>query len=352
MAVVSGIKRQIELKELKPGEKVKSENELSEIYGLSRQTIRHALSILIDEGYLRSRQGSGTYVSSALNGGSDGRTTIAVVMTYLNGYIFPNTIQAIETALSLEGYSVQIAFTNNSVSKERAILEDIIRKNEVAGIIVEATKSSLPNPNFKYYNKLQDRGIPVLFINSYYKDLDLPHVTIDDKMAGRMAAEYLLKNGHRKIAGIFKFDDGQGNLRFAGFLKALSKANLAYDEANMVWIDTDDMMDLDVIKDKIITRIKGCTAIITYNDVVAYHVLRMLKEEKIDVPKDISIISIDDSELAKMCEPNLTSLPYPTKELGTRAAENMVRLIRNPDYDATFEFKMDIVERDSVKTLK
>ncbi|MCR4777627.1 MAG: GntR family transcriptional regulator [Lachnospiraceae bacterium] len=352
MAVVKGIKRQIELKELKPGEKVQSENELSKQYGLSRQTIRHALSVLVDEGILRSRQGSGTYVSNAINGGSDGRTTIAVVMTYLNGYIFPKTIQAIETALSSEGYSTQIAFTNNSVSREREILEDIIRKNEVAGVIVEATKSSLPNPNLKFYNKLRDRGIPVLFINSYYKELDLPHVTIDDKAAGRLAAEYLLKCGHRKIAGLFKFDDGQGGLRFAGFLRALGKVNIAYDEAHMIWIDTDDMMDFEVIKDKIITRIKGCTAIIAYNDVVAYQVIMLLKKAKIRVPEDISVISIDDSDLAKLCSPQLTSLPYPTTELGSKAAENLISLIRNPEYDATYEFKMEVIERDSVKKIK
>ena len=351
MTVVRSIKKQIESKQLLPGEKLMSENELAERYKLSRQTIRHALSVLIDEGYLKSRQGSGTFVSKALGGGSDGRTTIAVVMSYINGYIFPKTIHAIETTLSAQGYTVQIAFTNNSVSREREILEDIIRKNEAAGVIVEATKSSLPNPNLKYYNKLFDRGVPVLFINSYYKELNCPHVTLDDKAAGRIAAEYLLKHGHRKIAGLFKFDDGQGGLRFAGFLKALNKANLAYDEANMIWIDTDDMMDFDVIKNKIISRVRGCSAIITYNDVVAYHVIKLLNEEKIRVPEDISIISIDDSDLAKMTVPMLTSLPYPTDELGIRAAENIVSLIRNPDYDATFEFVPDVVERDSVKKL-
>ena len=147
-------------------------------------------------------------------------------MTYLDGYIFPRTIQAIEDVLFKAGYTVQIAFTNNLVDRERKILEDILQRDEVAGVMVEATKSALPNPNIHFYRELMERKIPVLFINCYYKELPLPHVAMNDRLAGKAATEYLIKKGHKKITGIFKLDDGQGHLRYAGFGEALQEARV------------------------------------------------------------------------------------------------------------------------------
>ena len=77
------------------------------------------------------------------------------------------------------------------------------------GIIAEPTKSGLPNPNLDLYRQIMEQGIPVIFINSYYPELKAPHVSLDDKMAGKMATKYLIQCGHREIAAIFKADDGR-----------------------------------------------------------------------------------------------------------------------------------------------
>ena len=66
------------------------------------------------------------------------------------------------------------------------------------GLIAEAVKSGLPNPNLDLYRELEKMGIPVLFVNSYYRDLDLPHVSLDDRKAGYLAARHLLECGHTK----------------------------------------------------------------------------------------------------------------------------------------------------------
>ena len=98
----------------------------------------------------------------------------------------------------------QISITNNSVDKERFILKSILDKKRVDGIIAEPTKSGLPNPNLDLYRQIMEQGIPVIFINSYYPELKAPHVSLDDKIAGKMATKYLIQCGHREIAAIFK----------------------------------------------------------------------------------------------------------------------------------------------------
>ena len=76
------------------------------------------------------------------------------------------------------GYSVQIAFTSNQHGRERAVLEDIISRDEVSGLIVEPTKSGIPNPNLRLYQEIRKKRIPVIFINSFYPQLKIPHVSI------------------------------------------------------------------------------------------------------------------------------------------------------------------------------
>ena len=90
------------------------------------------------------------------------------------------------------------------MDSERKILEDYIEK-QIDGLIVEGTKSALPNPNLPLYEKLQDMGdsrgvfsmaiIPAL--------TNTVSVTTDDRQGRFDAVSYLVQKGHRKIGGIF-----------------------------------------------------------------------------------------------------------------------------------------------------
>ena len=77
-----------------------------------------------------------------------------------------------------------------------------------------------------------------------------------------------------------------------------------------------------------------------------------LRACSIAVPDDISVVGVDNAELASMCEVPLTTLNHPKEKLGETAAKNILRLIENPDYDAKVIFKPVLVERSSVKKLK
>ena len=63
--------------------------------------------------------------------------------------------------------------------------------------------------------------MPVLFLNGYYREIPwAPHVMMDDREGGRQAAAELINRGYRRIGGLFKTDDMQGQERLAGFLEA------------------------------------------------------------------------------------------------------------------------------------
>ena len=121
MEIVSWVNEQINEGKILPGQKLYSENELSSMFGLSRQTVRHAISVLEKAGVVTRRQGSGTYIGDRRKRSPQNNKRIALIMTYVDGYIFPRTIRSIENILFENGYSVQIAFTNNRIDRERGI---------------------------------------------------------------------------------------------------------------------------------------------------------------------------------------------------------------------------------------
>ena len=351
MVVVDWVKSELSKGRLNPGDRLSSEYDLSDQFSLSRQTIRHAIGVLEKEGYVTRVQGSGTYISDNNITDKVSRKNIAIITTYVDAYIFPQTIQHIERILSDEGYTVQISFTNNRISREKTILEGIVDKDDIAGVIVEPTKSNLPNPNLKYYEQLMKKHVPVLFINSYYEVLNAPHVSMNDKMAGKIATQYVIKKGHTKIGGVFKLDDGQGARRYAGFVDAMNQAGLKITGKDLIWFDTEDLQTEENVHDlamKIRRRLSTRTALVMYNDETAYKIVSEFKNEGINVPEDISIVGIDDNPVSTGGLVQISSVVYPTKDIAVKIARNMIELIRDGQFEGTYEFNVKLVERDSV----
>lgn len=349
--LVNWIRESITTGKLKPGDKLSSENELSRDFSLSRQTVRRALDVLEEEGILKRVRGSGTYVQSSQIYDYQNRKRVAIITTYVDGYIFPKTISLTANALSEEGYSVQIYFTNNKISKEKEVLEEIINKDEVAGIIVEGTKSNLPNPNIYLYKKLQEKRLPIIFFNCYYHELNLPHVAMNDEMAGSLGTKCLIDYGHTKIGAVFKLDDGQGVRRYKGFIDTMNRYNIPVSANEVVWVDTVEVEDMEICLPKFIKRFSKCTGIMCYNDEVAAKLIEGFEKEGIRIPQDKSIVGIDDSVGLINGHINLTTIPYPAEKLAKTAVENLLELIKNPRFDATKEFDVELIERNSVKRI-
>lgn len=352
MQVVDWIRERLDSGKLRNGDKLESENEICASFHLSRQTVRRALAILEREGRIMKVQGSGTFVSSGSETvpviNQNLSRTITIMSTYTDGYIFPRILQTMVKSLGEAGYDARILFTENRLEQEREYLQRMIEDEAGSPLIAEPVMSGLPNPNLEYYEELRRRGIPVLFFHSSYEGLDIPCIRMDDVEAGRLATDYLIQKGHRRISGIFKLDDGQGRRRYQGYLKALRQNGIELREDRVCWTDTMEMLHFGIMKPKLDMRLSGCTACVCYNDEVAHELTSFLEQEGKQIPRDLSIVSIDNSELANLNSIRLTSVAHPMELLGQKTAENMIRLIRDPGYDASYLFPVKLTERDSV----
>ncbi|MDE7242362.1 MAG: GntR family transcriptional regulator, partial [Oscillospiraceae bacterium] len=167
-----------------------SEFAIAQEYQVSRQTVRRALSILAQDGLIETRQGSGSHIVRTAPASAN-RHSVAVIVTYISDYVFPGILREIEDVLSQQECTFIIYATRNQIANERKILGRLLEQ-PVDGIIVEATKSALPNPNLDLYRKLMANGTPLVFIHGYYADLPEPHCVLDDNYEGCvMLARYL-----------------------------------------------------------------------------------------------------------------------------------------------------------------
>ena len=349
--VIDWLTEKIDTGKLSPGEKIPSENELCDRFSLSRQTVRHAISKLVEDGLVETRQGSGTFVSDQRAGEGE-RNVIAVVTTYVDDYIFPSTIRGIESTLSDKGYSMLLSFSNNTVGKERQILTDLLARSDVAGIIMEPVKSALPSPNMDLYRKLEGKGIKILLINSFYPELTLPHVSLNDSSCAYKAVKALIEAGHENIGCVLKLDDGQGRERYRGYLRAIMEAGLSFSYDHVNWIDTIDIRNGKRSLEKAMERLKECSAVFCYNDQVAGMLIEVLEDNGLRVPEDMSIFGMDDSDIARngVNGIQISSIPHPKEKLGEKAAQNIIRMIHEGKlaFNANFEFEEDVIIRNSI----
>lgn len=351
--IVEWITERITNGDLPEGSKIYSENELVSMFQVSRQTVRHAISVLTERGLVISKRGSGTYVKEKEDGLADMEKTmrIAVMLTYVDEYIFPALIQGIEQSLAKEGYNLQLTFTYNTVERERVILNGYLKEGKIDGIIAEPVKSGIPNPNLEIYRKLRKKRVPMVFVNANYPGLESIHVSLDDFWAGKTAAEHLLQCGHRKIGGIFKLDDGQGHKRYAGYIEALMEQDIKINQKHIIWIDTVDFYEMEKEAERYVRRLEGCTACVCYNDEVAAKLVKICKVKGIDVPEQLSIVGIDNSELAGYADVPITSVNNPVIELGVAAAKSLLQMLEGKKVTENLELKSKLVVRNSTRII-
>lgn len=339
--------------EMKYGEKLPTEQEIGEIFSVSRHTVRQSILELEKQGYIYREKSKGAFVEKL---GKDRKNNnskmIIVITTYLSEYIFPFLIKGIEEVLSKNGYDILLLSTNNDKEKEREQLKKLL-EYDVVGAIIEPTASALGNTNIEYYKEIEKNNIPYLMINAAYDKEKQSYVAIDDEKGGYTVCKYLIELGHKKIAGLFKEDDVQGVERKKGYLKALEENNIDIDNTIIGRFKTfEEDFYIQGFTRSLLNREDRPTAIFCYNDKVAMNVVKIAKELGIRVPEDLSVVGYDNDEtISAALDCGITTISHPKEALGRKAAEMLLSLIRDGEKRVSYVFEPEIVVKNSAKNI-
>lgn len=331
LKLIEILKKMILEGKIDAGDKLPSENELSKEYQVSRHTVRKALAILENEGYVYAVHGKGTFCSELVRHTKTSKN-IAVITTYLSDYIFPSVIQGIDSVLTQNGYSILLKNTGNSRQTEARCLEELLQK-DIEGLIIEPSKSEIFCRHTSLYEKMDQYNIPYVFIQGCFDQMrEKPWVLMNDYQGGYLVTNYLISLGHRNILGVFKADDLQGKERHRGYVRALQEADILYDPENVIWFHTEDRTFKPFLQiQELLKRGRSFTAVACYNDQIALEVIRALGKCGKSVPEDISVTGYDNSFMAENYKIGLTTIAHPQKQLGEISAQLLLDLIQNPN---------------------
>jgi DNA-binding LacI/PurR family transcriptional regulator len=207
----------------------------------------------------------------------------------------------------------------------------------------------------KVYAYMKQLKIPVALIDTYDEVEFFHNICIDDEEGGYLATKYLIGHGHEKI-GILGGDIrvlGVMQRRFEGYKRALKEAGISYREEWTFEVDITCEGGYGSIRDVLSAR-GDMTAIFAVADIIAIGLLKGLREHRISVPKDLSIIGFDDLEACEHIYPPLTTVKQDIFKKGKKAVEKVIEEINQGymNHKVKTILPIEIIERESVQNIK
>lgn len=267
--------------------------------------------------------------------------TIGLILPNLTNPVFAEIADSLEKVCAAEGYMVMLCGTGRDPDKEKKLAETL-RAKQVDGVVVIPSKS--PQEILK---RLQQANIPTVMLEH-----NLPNthcVAIDDRYGGRLATQYLLSLGHRRI-GLIRREptSALSTLRFVGYCDALEEVGIPFDPALVIESKAGHGGGYRSMQ-QLLALSTPPTAVFTHNDVLAMGAIRAIHDAGLTVPYDISVVGYDDTISASYLNPRLTTVKFSIAEMGRQAAQIVLELVQKQRDlpPQTITLPVELVVRDS-----
>lgn len=254
---------------------------------------------------------------------SESITAIGVVVPDIHNPYFPLLIKGIQEQLSVEGLGTLICNANSNPQTETECIKALVDA-KVKGIIMDP----LTDHSYKKVRYLNDK-MPVVFTSNVPEGANINYITIDNYAAAQIATNYLISLEHTQIAYIGGNEETDTyRSRFAGYCDTMKK-HFSHINTNLICKAFPDRASGFRAANKIMTTNQRPTAFFASNDSLALGVLEYLQKHGFDVPKDISVIGIDNIEWSSLPGIDLTTIEEPRYLLGQTAATSMSELLNH-----------------------
>lgn len=255
--------------------------------------------------------------------------TIGLIIPDITNPFFPEIARGAEDKASLCRYSIIYCNTDDSAATEDKYIETLNEKM-VDGIILAHSSDREEG-----LSGLKKCRVPIVLID---RDYEIPNVVgkvlVDNTTASRKGVAYLLEKGYKKIVYIAgPMNTQTAKDRLEGYKIALSEKGMPHQASHVKigeyksqWGETaaKAFMDEGIEFD----------AIFCGNDLIAIGAIKALKNAKLRIPEDIGVMGFDDIYMARMVDPELTTIKQPNYEMGFSAAELLINALENTNKKA------------------
>lgn len=327
--LIETISGQIRSGELAPGARLPSFTEMREQQGVSQTTVVKVYAHLENEGLIRREPKRGIFVAPQERSRTGQIGFIGTAFARRNQVLYSaHLVDGIESVAQRENLRIVLLQNTTPVTRE-----------SVDGILINAPGNPGNNPSGVDIPGYLEKGIPVVAMLNAHEGV--PCVVADDFGGAKMGVRRLIDMGHRRISALLQAFNPLVQLRGAGYRSALAEAGIPFDPA---WLRDPGptvtpagyrawgyVCMNDWLREG--WRELGCTALFVQNDEAAMGVLEALREADIAVPRDLSVISFDGTEVCEFCWPRLAAVQVPLEQIGATSVEMLLRMARGENVE-------------------
>lgn len=267
---------------------------------------------------------------------------ICIALPDLSNPVFQAMIRGVQRGFKFSKYRLMLS---PSLSTTEEVVKQLksLGKNYADGLIINALVI-----DEEVEELLLGLRIPVVLIGTSSPKLNFDNVSVDSVRGAINAVDYLFESGRKKIL----FMNGPwitnpAKRRKEGFIKGMKKHGFRQPESLIINAKSFSAIGAYQALEAV-EKIEEYDAILCANDLLAAGTIKFLSEHKFKVPNDVSVIGIDNTELAGLLNPTLTSVDFKAEHRGEIAAKFMLERLANPELaPRKLIVEPEIVKRES-----
>jgi LacI family transcriptional regulator len=257
--------------------------------------------------------------------------TIALLVADIANPFASQIARIIEDEISSKGYVILIGSSDENAEKLHQLI-DIFLNRQVDGFIILPVEGSE-----KYIMDLAKTNSPVVLIDRYFNNMDLPVITTNNYGASYQATEHLIKRGKKNI-GLLTFQTELIHLneRVNGYKRAVLDKGLINKSKNIKYINETNI-DVEVPNaiDELLSNEDKIDALFFATNKLALAGLKKLMVLNIKIPEELALITFDESEAFDIFKVPVTHIKQPLYEISKEAVEIITGMIE----DKNLKFK-------------
>jgi len=274
--------------------------------------------------------------------------SIGIIVGNVLSQFYSVIAKSVEDTANKFGYNTILCNGDENPEKEREYLK-VLKSNRVDGIILTPT-----GKNSEYVQHLINSRTKVVLLDRLIEGVDCDVVLVDNINGAYKAVKHLIDQGYKKIGIVDGYlDRTTGEERLSGYLQAIEEAGIAKDNS-LIKIGNFKKESGRKLTKELLKQSNRPEAIFTTNIDMSMGALIAIKELGLTIPDDIGIVCFDDSDWASILDPPITVIRQPVYQLGSTAAELLIKRIENDKNDPDFRptvitLNTDLIIRNSTK---
>ena len=269
--------------------------------------------------------------------------TIGILLPDISNQFYPEIVRGAEDVSNIYDYNIILCNSDLDIEKEKEYLR-VLSEKMVDGVIYMS--SSLNDEILELINEL---NLKTVLVETKDKEGSLPSVTIDNVKACYDSTKLLIDKGIREIAfiGVEKGKKNAWGDRFIGYEKAMQEAGIKVD-SDLVYFNSLKVKSGYEGIQKFLKEKKKFKGVVCASDEIAMGVINALRDNKIKIPKDVSVVGFNDNYAAAIFYPKITTVSQPTYDMGSVAMRMLIKLLNKKEIDEPhYVLEHQLIERES-----